>query len=67
MIVNPVFKKSCKGLNSILKNETKTDQTYRKQLYKKPKLQTCLKGGKIAERASKRHAKLNNLSVFSDK
>ena len=35
--------------------------------YKKPKLQTCLKGGKIAGRALKNPAKLNNSSVYSDK
>ena len=33
----------------------------------KHKLQTYLKGGKIAGRAPKKPAKLNNLIVYSDK
>ena len=35
------------------KSNTKTEQKYRKLLHKKPKLQTCLKGGKIVGRAPK--------------
>ena len=41
MIVNPVFSKSGKGLNSILNNQTlKTSQKCRKVLDKKPELQS---------------------------
>ena len=32
--------------------------------HKKPKPQTCLKGGKISERAPKEPANLNNSSVY---
>ena len=48
MIVNPVSSKSGKGLNSILKNQAeKNKHKRRKVLHKKPKLKTCLKGGRI--------------------
>ena len=49
------------------KSNRKTDQKCPKLLHKKPKLQTYLKGGKIAGRAPKKPAKLNNLIVYSDK
>ena len=54
VIVNPVFSKSDKELNSILKNQTeKLIKKCRKLLHKKLKLQIYLKGRKIAEHAPK--------------
>ena len=48
MTVNPVFSKSGKGLNSTFKKSNrKTQQKRRKVLHKIPKLQTCLRSGKI--------------------
>ena len=48
MFVNPVFSKSGKGLNSFKKKIKQKNRSKIKVLQKKPKLQTCLKGGKIA-------------------
>ena len=47
MIVNPVFSKSGKWLNSILKNQTEKHKKMSQTVHMKPKLQTYLKGGKI--------------------
>ena len=67
MIVNLLFSKSGKGLNSILKNPTEKlmKNVALLVLHKKPKLQTCLKGGKIVEHVTKKPAKLNNSSIYT--
>ena len=46
IIINPVFSKFCKIFKSISKNQT--EKPNKSVVHKRPKLQTCLKGGKFS-------------------
>ena len=53
MILNPLFSKSGKGLNSSLKHPIEKPNKNSAKLHKKPKFQTCFKGKKSSGPASK--------------